>query len=72
MIKTAKVLRSAANGVVYITVTPSNEVAVFSFDKIKGYKGQTANELGLLDGKLVNVEYNDESQEITSVTIPAT
>jgi hypothetical protein len=69
MIKTAKVLRSAANGVVYITVTPSDEVTSFSFEKIKGYKGQTAQELGLQNGKLVNIDFSDDLKEIRSVQI---
>ncbi len=66
---TAKVLRSTANGVAYVSVISNNEVAAFSFDKIKGYKGETANELGLSDGKLVTVEYSDDSHEIQSVVI---
>ncbi len=70
MIKTAKVIRSAANGVVYITVTPGDEVTAFSFEKIKGYKGQTAKELGLQNGKLVDVDFSDDLHEIKSVQIP--
>ena len=64
----AKVLRSAANGVAYITVTPNNEIRAFSFEKIKGYKGQTASELGLIKGKKVAVVY-DDSHQISSVEI---
>ncbi|MDD5035450.1 MAG: hypothetical protein PHE55_11915 [Methylococcaceae bacterium] len=71
IVKTARVIRSTANGVAYINVTPSNEVAAFSFDKIKGYRGETASELGLKTGKLITVEYNDDSQKIESVIIPA-
>jgi hypothetical protein len=65
----ATVLRSTANGMAYIA-TASHEIKAFSFDKIKGYKGETARELGLVNGKQVMVEYN-EAQEVDSVVIPA-
>ena len=64
----ATVLRSTANGMAYIA-TASNEVKAFSFDKIKGYQGETARELGLVNGKKITVEYN-EAQEVDSVVIP--
>ena len=65
----ATILRSTANGMAYIA-TASNEIKAFSFDKIKGYRGETARELGLVSGRQVMVEYN-EAQEVDSVVIPA-
>ena len=37
--------------------------------KNKGYKGQTAQELGLQNGKLVNIDFSDDLKEIRSVQI---
>jgi len=54
----------------YIATADGHEVKAFSFDKIKGYKGETARELGLVNGRQVMVEYN-EAQEVDSVVIPA-
>ena len=33
------------------------------------YKGQTAQELGLQNGKLVNIDFSDDLKEIRSVQI---
>jgi hypothetical protein len=37
--------------------------------KLKSIKGQTAQELGLQNGKLVNIDFSDDLKEIRSVQI---
>jgi len=44
------VLRMSADGLVYIQEEPSGRSYVFTFDKIREYRGQSAQELGLRRG----------------------
>lgn len=66
--KSAKILRVTDNGVGYISEQDSQNVTAFFFDQIKGYKGETAQELGLFNGKEVLIEY-DSNRHINSVAI---
>lgn len=65
---TAKVVRVSDGGVAYTRDCSTNELTVFTFGKIAGYRGQTAKELGLKRGKTVTVKYT-EDHEVCSVLI---
>jgi len=39
-----------------------DRLAAFPFGKIKGYRGQTAKELGLRAGSKVKLEYDDKNR----------
>ena len=63
-----KIVRISDGGVVYTKDCLTDKFIVFTFGKIVGYRGQTAKELGLKCGKIVIVEYTDDS-EVFSVVI---
>jgi hypothetical protein len=56
------------DGVAYADDKDNNRLAAFSFGKIKGYRGQTAKELGLRPGREVTLEY-DAEDKVDSVLI---
>jgi hypothetical protein len=67
--RSAKILRLTDNGIGYMNDNVSHSITAFSFEQIKGYKGETAKELGLFNGTEVIVEYDDD-QHINAVSIP--
>lgn len=64
----AIIVRVAEGGVAYANDPAMPKLAAFSFGKIRGYKGQTANELGLRRGQEVTIEY-DERDQVNSVLL---
>lgn len=56
------------NGVVYADDQNKDKLTAFSFGKIKGYRGQTAEELGLRPGSEVFLEY-DINNKVGSVSL---
>jgi len=57
-----------SNGVAYADDKSRDSLAAFSFGKIEGYRGQTAEELGLRPGIQVTLEYDDQDR-VNSVLI---
>ncbi len=56
------------NGVAYADDKNMDRLAAFSFGKIVGYRGQTAEELGLRPGREVTLIY-DAQDRVDSVSI---
>jgi hypothetical protein len=63
----ATIVRVNEDGVVYAET--DTEISGFPFRKIKGYHGQSAQELGLRPGKVITVEYDESLGQIDSVLI---
>lgn len=57
------------NGVAYVNDTIKERLTAFSFGKILGYRGQTAEELKLKPGKEVSIEYDVTGDKVSSVTL---
>lgn len=56
------------NGVAYADDQDQEKLAAFSFGKIKGYRGETAEELDLRPGREVSLEY-DINNKVGSVSL---
>lgn len=64
----AKIVRVAEGGVAYADNPEMQNLSGFSFEKIVGYKGQSAKELGLKPGRIVTIEY-DAQNLVAAVTL---
>jgi len=58
------------NGLAFLTDCSSGKQYAFTFDKIQGYFGHTAREIGLRKGS--KVQFNASAGEVTSVQLPKT
>jgi hypothetical protein len=52
------ILRVNEDGIAFLEETDSKACFVFTFDKLAGYSGQTAKELGLRVGSYVNFSHS--------------
>jgi len=55
------------SGLGYVTPEGSNELFVFTFDKIQDYKGEEAQQLGLRTGATVTIDF--KNHRISSIRL---
>ena len=64
-----KVLRVVPTGLCFVEEASTGKVYPFTFDKIRGYRGETVRELGLRSGLCVRFTVGETSL-IDSVELP--
>jgi hypothetical protein len=68
----ATIIRVAPSGVAYGELLGGHSVVAFSFNKIKGYRGQSPGEIDLKPGKIVALEFDaNEKIELVDMNAPA-
>ncbi len=65
----AEIVRVTNGGIAYADDPSKENLSAFSFGKIKGYKGQSAEELGLHPGRKITIKYDDNTKLVNSVSI---